>query len=256
MEIKHKLLPNSKITLFDSEEFIEIYPKRDFIKSSDLIFDVKKKQALYIEELLSQEENNANLFIIKKTELGYIAIFKNIKFDHFNKVTEKEINMKNIPEQLTEAYYLYQSQNDNMCLFNKYKGEKISLEKMLRKCLEANDLTLNKIEINCFDKEKNPNLFEVILQIEEVETIHLYLNLGDELEVYKTFYSEMCGGKEYTLLKDKDDSDYINFLSSFCTQLKNHPLLKEIKYIKDYQQQEAKNEKSKIRSKMKNKMLS
>lgn len=248
MENKYKLLENSKLILINKGELTGIYQRKDIVNYQKSILDIINEKTLYLEELPLTKEGDAELFTIKENDKdNYVAYFIEVYFKGFPKLKADKINMKSIPEKLNSTYYLYQNMNNELGLLNKKTKEIINLEKVLKESLKHNNLTITNLELINLESDKNTNLYELIIEIEKIETLHIYLNLENKLEIYKIFSSEMCGGKEYELVND--NLKYID-LNKFCKELSNHSLMKEIKYIKEYEEYNKEKQRKNIKKKI------
>lgn len=248
MENKYVLLPNSKLILINKGELTGIYQRKDIVNYQKPILDIINEKTLYLEELPVTKDANAELFTIKENDKdNYVAYFIESYFKGFPKIKSDKINMTSIPKRLNSSYYLYKNMNNELGLLNKKTKEIIEIEKILKESFKKNNLTITNLELINLESDKNTNLYELIIEIEKIENLHIYLNLEDNLKIYKIFSSEMCEGKEYELAKD--NGNYID-INNFSKELSNHSLLKEIKYIKEYEEYNKEKQRKNIKKKM------
>ncbi len=253
---KYQLLPNSKLLLIQTDKNkIGIYKKSSNdnqpLRLDKSIFQLSLNDLVSLEEIPSNDKNHSNLIAIHSDgdKNNRIELFK-IDLKNQTSSTRKTCYSTICPVKVTPNYYKILDHEELAFVDQNLKVYPI--EEGIRLFL-GGKVEINRVEIQQFCPNQDPTIFELLLEIETIETLHLYLKLDQGVSIYKTFYSEMCN-RDYIVNEEYLDKITLYF-RVFIWNLSKHPLINEIKYIREYQKETSKNQQTKIRRKMRKKIL-
>lgn len=241
METKISLLPNSELILIKRKNGnIGIYIKEGIINENNPILEINP-DSTYLEEVQSGDKNKTILVKISpkaKSNQEYILAIINVDL-LTKRVSDYEIVSQKEPQKLSPYIYLTEEEGYGMSIrkINKrpIKDQYGRIEKGIK---EIFNQKIDNIKLSCFDPKKNPNIYELIINFGNIETLHMYLKIDGSIEkgieksveIYNTFYSEMAAGKGYLCVEDKSGNEYIDFIT-FFNKLSDHSIIEEIDYI-------------------------
>lgn len=257
MGTKISLLPNSKLRLIKrGNGNIGIYINDEIIDEKNPILEINP-DSTYLEEVKSGYKNRTTLVkrsSIAKSNQEYIIELIDINLLTKTGVSSKIPSQKE-PQKLSPYMYLIEDSSYGMTIIEPNNNAIGNDNRIGYKITKNLNLEIDDIKLACFDYIKNPNIYELRIKLENVETIYIYLKMvkARKIEVYNTFYSEMAAGKGFVCVEDKPEDEYID-LDVFLNKLHYHPIIKEIAYIswweKESKERIEKATQNKIRAKV------
>lgn len=259
MNFSYKLLQNSNLLLADlGEDRIGIYKQNEIINIKEPLLNLSSKN-LYLEEVSLPYKNQTGLLKIFpwKNDTYYIELLKiDLQSKKTIKIAENISTIK--PQKLSNNIYLIKDTTNKICLFRKNMKSMYGpyslypIEQIIRNSLMDKKVKPDLIELKPLDYKKNPNIHELTISFGHLDTLHTYLKIDNNINIYNTFYSEISEENEQVFIErlDKDKFIPIDDASSLRTIIENHKIINKIEYLANYEKLLQERQKNKIRAKI------